>query len=543
MPDIASTGGRLVVRPHPKDGESCSGYLIRITEANRYPSLAYVLEDADGNTGGFTKAGKQQRARQQWRALERHLGLREGEFLRRWPRQVATAHHLEPAPIGLLELVRADHVPGITHICPDCVAEDGYCRALWELRYYTVCHRHRKLMVSHCGACGVHLSVQRPAILRCGSCGSNLRTESKPIPALPESWAISGVLANAVAAAGISHREFADSGFYWLLLDDPSIVVAAIRAMGWLTQRRFARWLTSHQHSEVRHQQLCAVLSLFKKWPEVWWESLDRLVSERARNGRDETVTKALQRHRDMLMIESPHLRFLQRDFIEWVTKRWPTVWRSQSFAPAFRKWKYADHDRLFSSSEAARCLGGGTPAIRQMIREGRLTAILDKTGRTNRVLVTQESVYRVRASEVRLNWLQARKILKADGHLIGNPSFRSLLKVEKRGPRGALLIPRTRIEWLFDQIEAARTEVFATEDLVNMRSAVVICRPAGSDYAAILAWILEGSLPVCSFDRKMGLRSLQFRREDLRRLLMGKALIGHLPRERSSAQVQHLNG
>ena len=165
---LDSSIDRLVARPRPKPGESCTGYLVRVTEANVLPSLSYVLKGTVGNTGGFIKPGKEHETDRQWKDLEQRLELPVGEFRRKWPRQVTTAQHSAPAVLGSLRFTKADHLPGITHLCPDCVADDGFCHALWEVRYYTVCHRHKRLMVSHCGSCGAHVSASRPNLSKCG---------------------------------------------------------------------------------------------------------------------------------------------------------------------------------------------------------------------------------------------------------------------------------------------------------------------------------------------------------------------------------------
>lgn len=59
-------------------------------------------------------------------------------------------------------------------ICVECVHMNGYCRAPWDCRLYTVCHLHGKPMVERCGSCGAPLRWYRPGVDVC-QCGAYLR--------------------------------------------------------------------------------------------------------------------------------------------------------------------------------------------------------------------------------------------------------------------------------------------------------------------------------------------------------------------------------
>ena len=503
---------RLVVRPRPYDGESLSGYLIRVTSANSYPALSYLLGDPDGNTGGFTKKGKEERARQQWRALEARLDLPAGEFIRRWPRHMATTRNLQPVLLGALAIKKADHVPGITQVCPECVAEDGFAQELWEVRYYTVCHRHERVMVTHCGACGCHLSQHRPVLSHCGNCGRDLRETCKPLVPDRRALVMGKMVARAVAGEPMELHLFS---FPFCLQNDVRQTIAAIRMMGWLTQPRFSGWMTAAAPAESRQEQLTSVISLFENWPNVWWDSLDSIVAERScRKG--SSIARVLLKHRRMLSKKSRLLGFMQRDFVEWASQRRPDIWKSRSFRELSKAWRH--QQMVFTTMEAADWLGCASPAIRKMAEDGRLEIVPDNTG-SNRLLVTAESVRRV--DETRrpggFNWKEARARLKCDSRLILDPWFRALMEV-KHDHRGQLLISEDRMKWLFAQIESRRREGRPHHDLraVGMRSVVVRCKPIGGTYASILSWILDGKLPVAGFSQKRGLRSLTFYREDL---------------------------
>lgn len=322
----------------------------------------------------------------------------------------------------------------------------------------------------------------------------------------------------ASAIAGDESRAYL-AEFPFVLRSGASETIAALRTMAQLTQPRFSHWLAASHSAEVRLHQLTNVVGLFNDWPNVWWDSLDRLVSDGTR-GKDVNIARVLRRHREMLSSKSRRIRFLQESFVAWATKRRPDIWKSPSFRSISKVWQH--EQRLLTTMEAAACLKCATPAIRKMVDDGLLTVAPDNTG-SKRLLITVESVIKVQESrwESGLNWKETRKILKCDARLICDPWFREVMQAT-RSRRGTLLISRDRVEWLFDQLDLARGSArqLGESSPVGLRAAVVICKPLSATYASILSWVLDGSLPAGGFFRKQGLRSLWFHKEDLRSLI-----------------------
>lgn len=509
---------RLVVRPRPKEGESCTGYLIRVTEANAYPNLAFIVGHVDGNIGGFTKVGKEREARQQWRALEAALDLPQGEFQRRWPRQTYTSDMWTPAPLGSMPLVKADHASAITHICPDCLAEDGYCLALWELRYYTVCHRHRRLMVSHCGACGDQLSVKRPALRRCGYCDADLVAVCKPIPGNTVAWALSDLLAKGVAGQGASPAEHGSIDFPWHSVEDAYVVVDAIRMMGWMTEMRLKQWLAASQSAEVRQSHIVRTMKLFEEWPNRWFDQLEQDINERARVASASRVRLFYHEHR-LLVNGSARLRFMQQAFADWLSERHPEIWTLKAFRPLAATWKRGSG--VMTARDAAHLLRCTGAHIRWMADKELLTQAPDVVG-GSRFLVTRESVDRaIQEKGASINWTDARNALRCDNHLIYSDWFREIIGAEQVSNCGRIYIRRERIKWLVEQLARARVKKVPRGEVVHMRQAVSMVTRTGGSYAWILRQILEGKLPVYGFHRQRGIRSLMFYKRDLEALTM----------------------
>ena len=509
---------RLVVRPRPKEGESCTGYLIRVTEANAYPNLAFLTGHADCNIGGFTKVGKEHEARQQWRALEAALEMPKGEIQRRWPRQVYTSDRWRPAPLGSLPLVQADHASGISQVCPECLAEDGYCQTLWELRYYTVCHRHHRLMVSHCGACGDPLSAKRRALQRCGSCDAELNAACPPTRPETVAWVISDVLAKGVEGARAPIAQYDSIDFPWRLVEDAFALVDAVRMMGWLTEMQIKKWLAANQSAALRQSQIVRTMTMFADWPNNWLGKLQQDINERARV-KSKLRMRLFYHERHLLAKGSDRVQFMQRAFADWLSEQHPEIWTTRAFRPLASSWQRGEE--LMTVTDAAQLLGCSGARIRWMAKKGLLTAAPDVIGGI-RSLVTKESVETARQMERgSLNWKQALAILKCDYHLISDEWFRGLMEPEQYSKCGRLHIRKERIQWLFDQISNARVPRVQRAEVVRMRQAVSIVSKAGGSYAWILRQILEGNLPVAGFHRGRGIKRMSFYRRDVEALKM----------------------
>ena len=148
------------------DGESPSGYLLRLAEANGYPNIGWILEEIHWHPDHRIRRGwdftQLQLVLGNLRLLPERFGYSRGERT-----SLASAQLLGwPLHNGDLN-IRSGRV------CPECVREFGYMRAIWELRVVSVCVRHQRRLVDTCPSCGNVLSIRRPGLLAC-RCGFDL---------------------------------------------------------------------------------------------------------------------------------------------------------------------------------------------------------------------------------------------------------------------------------------------------------------------------------------------------------------------------------
>ena len=67
----------------------------------------------------------------------------------------------------------SDLAPLKPKICPDCILENGYASAHWDLAMTTCCHIHGRRLIHTCPCCDREISYFRPAPLVC-RCGGSL---------------------------------------------------------------------------------------------------------------------------------------------------------------------------------------------------------------------------------------------------------------------------------------------------------------------------------------------------------------------------------
>lgn len=165
------SGVQMLVRtPSPYPSESLFGYALRVSEENGYTTPWYVLTYAGLSHGELRTAGFPVEK------LAKVLGKSLGDL-----QPIA---HCEIMPDGRKRFKILGHALGgglsttplrLNHpaFCPQCVREDGYLDAFWDLTLAVVCPIHRVHVLRACPSCGEPLNKFRLGILRC-KCGGAL---------------------------------------------------------------------------------------------------------------------------------------------------------------------------------------------------------------------------------------------------------------------------------------------------------------------------------------------------------------------------------
>lgn len=163
----------LVVTPRPGDTESLMGYILRLTEANGYTTLSYVLDSMHGHF---------------YRNAIGRLDATPLMQIARLTREQVDRPTLRPQkkPKAYIRVYRND-LPIIEvtmarpKVCPQCLAATGQCEAFWDLAQAVACPVHRIMLVTTCPGCESDLTWRRQKVREC-KCGQDL-TKIAALPA------------------------------------------------------------------------------------------------------------------------------------------------------------------------------------------------------------------------------------------------------------------------------------------------------------------------------------------------------------------------
>jgi hypothetical protein len=170
--DVTATETLLVQLP-PKPDESIFSLLQRHAQANAVGSMRDMLWLLESKIG-YSVFRVQD-------LLVDATGIGAVEHLLGLPSPTLAHHYLHPFPgpekrvrQGLHEWSRHARVPETQHVCPECLAADGYARAAWDFVQAPVCTIHHCQLIDRCPKCTTKLSFARTNLLVCEHCDTEL---------------------------------------------------------------------------------------------------------------------------------------------------------------------------------------------------------------------------------------------------------------------------------------------------------------------------------------------------------------------------------
>jgi hypothetical protein len=159
----------LIRTPALYPTESLLGFILRVAEANGYESPRYIWSLAQ------VPRGAEMAPRLPIEELAGILGQCPDDL-----RRIAYRANFEGrGAYKILDHALGDDLRGgplrlkQPAFCPQCVAEQGYLDAFWDLSAAVACPIHRRKVLHNCPAGGRPITWMRPALLRCG-CGASL---------------------------------------------------------------------------------------------------------------------------------------------------------------------------------------------------------------------------------------------------------------------------------------------------------------------------------------------------------------------------------
>lgn len=505
----------FVVRPRPLHGESYDGYLMRVTEANDYPSASYVIDHGSG----FQYSSRLCRAigtahGEARKQLTRQLGLPEDELDHRWPIIVRNDKQDERISYGRITLHRDLIMFGAGRICPDCVREDGIIQELWEIQLYTVCHRHQRLLLSHCPTCGAQPSLWRGRLAHCGRCGNEFPTGSTTRVA-PEETRLATALAKGYADGDHPCADLSDYAplFGGGLLQGLEILRHTVRM---LLPKRTPWPGTRSATAHACHEAVLGMLGLFRSWPSGWHAHLTDQSGTCVVSGRG--IRKMFEREFRQCEQHQHLLEFMHEALVDWLLEHHPGAASMPSMRPLVGRAD--DHLNLMTIDEAAAQLGVSRNSVLKWADQDRFTVKRERVGGDERLFLEREAVNVFQAArENVLTFKDAAQILGVSSRVLNRIVDAGLLQVISGTIAGTTrYVPRDAIDSFWSMIEAH--VVGPRGCVISITAALAMMAPVWSGIVPLLEAVIHDELPVASIDRGRGLLSLRISKSHLTRIL-----------------------
>ncbi len=156
---------RLVRHPAAKATESMFGYILRLAQENGYSSWSPVLSLA-----GMPKEtlGRLDLSIRQLAGISNRSELELESIRYLSPGMEKDERCLLGNPIDASH--SRLHAPAI---CPECLIENGFIEAYFDLALMTGCATHKMVLLYNCPECSQPLRWSRPGLLKC-HCGADL---------------------------------------------------------------------------------------------------------------------------------------------------------------------------------------------------------------------------------------------------------------------------------------------------------------------------------------------------------------------------------
>lgn len=157
----------LLVTPRPCTGESLNGFILRTSELNGYETPTVMMHSV-GMTNGEMNANIPR-----FEKLIPLYGRPASEFEVMGYKRNWNNRFQKRAPILHFDLPSIYVTGKVINICPECILDNGYIDAFFDLQHAIACPVHARTPISDCPSCGNPLKRYRQGLLKC-SCGFDL---------------------------------------------------------------------------------------------------------------------------------------------------------------------------------------------------------------------------------------------------------------------------------------------------------------------------------------------------------------------------------
>jgi predicted site-specific integrase-resolvase len=386
----------LVRTSSPNVDESFIGYLLRLTEVNRYERLSWILRLAEienPSPAGFSFALSDSL---NTTPLARLTGVDESRLAALLYVPVITSTERRRGDYSVFgsqvphNLIRLKS----PKICPACLKESNYIRKIWELAPVTVCPLHECLLVDECPNCGKPISWNRNEVSQC-CCSCD--------------WRDTGSMPVTQNHLRVTRQIFKLCGLP--PFDKWNGLIKAKNPLSTLTVEDFIRTLSfvaRHQNTTFKTQAVSSLISkrvddlhatlsnaceVFDDWPERYYSFLERVRAQQDQTKLKSGIESDFRNlyHGLYYQLLGSQFDFMRTSFEEYLITQWDGghVRPNKFNANLFEKRKY------ISKQEVCRRLHVELAWVDGLIEEGIIHTVIRKR-RKSLTLIEAESLHRL---------------------------------------------------------------------------------------------------------------------------------------------------
>jgi TniQ len=359
----------LPVRPRPRATESGFGYMVRLMEKNGFPlsSRARGLLRVGSD---FTAWGLRFPIVRFYKLLGAHreelerISYVDGPSTKTGGRGIKTRENFKILGHSLGSTCGDVHRAESPALCPECVKENGFIDALFDLRAVIACPTHRTYVVRTCPKCQHPMKWTRRGLLKCRCGGSFAETEGvrAPLDLIQLMSVIKAKLHGEPLEEAALQAQFPKD-----LLEKMSLV-SMIRFVSLLGKMNLE---IGGKDAATDEEILRSAGAVLRNWPVGFYEFLERIGRRPA-----EAKERSHYIREQFSVFLEPTLRLLKRDparellraeFYRFARQNW-------SFFHD-RRGRHGEGKRYVSIDAFAKMIGEGIATARRLVDEGLVSA------------------------------------------------------------------------------------------------------------------------------------------------------------------------
>jgi hypothetical protein len=523
---IENSGQNILLRrPKPYVDEDLAGYILRLCQINRYSSPQWIYNLAEishyAANGNFFD-----RTTRDLSQLAQLLSIEESRLWKmafgdsKSSKLVTVKFFGRPLPTYNLSKQTAK-------VCPYCLAENPYCRKIWNLIPLTVCPIHHCLLIDICPQCDRPIRWDRNSVNKCKYCKLDWRDVRSEILELPKTIP-SHLLFAACGLEKLGKAELQLIGDRHPILNLElehlvslfTFVAGQLVDIGDTTGKFIA---TSRSNREL-HDLFLSAWDYLKDFPQSFERFLEWRKNRVSHSDRDIGISKDFGNFYRRLYKNFPRhtFGFLHKAFENYLANQWDGGYLNTKLG---RIQMPDDVDRKFLSGvETAKLLKITEAWVLRLVECGTLKGRLRKMGKRTSVLVERES------AEAYLqnlkNSISPRDVAKILGierktivNLIENSCIAAFRGRTVDGHQKWLIDRNAPVE-LLNRIDVLLNKTKEITDRCSFDLAIRRLSGSGCTIGSLVRAILDKTIVPINKDQGIGLKQYCFDIQDVDRLV-----------------------